>query len=320
MFNRLKWLSLPLLAIVLTLGAGCSKDKSETPTTGTDSTGTSGGTAEYALNSCNDVSIAGTYQIKKALGTDAQISLKLNVTKAGDWTITTSTVNGISFSGSGKFTETGAQVVTLQGKGTPTAEGKSDITYKIGSTSCSVAATISGEIPVITSEYYYTMSVDGKTVTQVVTEANGYIASSGSSSYGEDAVYGGGILWDGFGTKPTVTTEIGIDVGTLHNSYSASNATFKAFFAPGTRKYSKDAAEGVRVVWTDEKDVVWASDYGAADQTNSTFSIISVADVVSYNGTYYIKVKMQFKCKLYNENGDVKEVTNGEVVTNFGFM
>ncbi len=39
---------------------------------------------------------------------------------------------------------------------------------------------------------------------------------------------------------------------------------------------------------------------GPVDQVGSTFKIISVQDFVDLAGDYYVKVKVEFSCKLYS--------------------
>jgi uncharacterized protein (TIGR02145 family) len=53
----------------------------------------------------------------------ASITLVANVTTTGSYTISTNTLNGVTFSASGTFGATGSQTVTLTPSGTPTAAG-----------------------------------------------------------------------------------------------------------------------------------------------------------------------------------------------------
>ena len=58
-----------------------------------------------------------------AAPSSASITLVANVTTAGTYTISTNTLNGVTFSASGTFGSTGSQTVTLTPSGTPTAAG-----------------------------------------------------------------------------------------------------------------------------------------------------------------------------------------------------
>ena len=67
----------------------------------------------------------------------------------------------------------------------------------------------------------------------------------------------------------------------------------------------------------DENGVQWSTENGSGDQTNSFIKIISVKDAQSIIN-YYVEVKLQFSCKLYNDSGEMKELKNGEFVGLFG--
>jgi hypothetical protein len=85
----------------------------------------------------------GTYLVGTALTSTNTVSLTVNVTAAGTYSIATPTVNGISFSKTGTFTSTGSQTITLTGTGTPAAAGANNYTVTAGGNSCifSVSAT-----------------------------------------------------------------------------------------------------------------------------------------------------------------------------------
>ncbi len=71
--------------------------------------------------SCGSATANGVYKVGTALTASNTITLPVNVTALGSYTINTNTVDGISFSASGTFTATGNQNVTLQGTGTPSS-------------------------------------------------------------------------------------------------------------------------------------------------------------------------------------------------------
>lgn len=66
---------------------------------------------------------SGTYTAGVALGSANTISTRVTVVNVGNYTISTSLINGIQFAHSGTFTATGPQLVTLEGSGTPIAAG-----------------------------------------------------------------------------------------------------------------------------------------------------------------------------------------------------
>ncbi|MPT30979.1 MAG: hypothetical protein E2600_04785, partial [Chryseobacterium sp.] len=71
--------------------------------------------------SCGSATVNGVYKVGVALTASNTITLPVNVTSLGSYTVTTNTVDGISFSGSGTFTATGDQNITLNGTGTPSS-------------------------------------------------------------------------------------------------------------------------------------------------------------------------------------------------------
>ncbi|SFW27578.1 hypothetical protein [Chitinophaga sancti] len=324
MFCDLKWLFRPFIAIMLVISFGCGKEKSIDPPTGqtggSDTTGiVTGGTAQYNISSCEDASISGTYQVGKALGSDALIKIKLNVTKAGDWSMATGAVNGMVFVGAGSFSTTGAQTITLQGTGVPIAAGSNAISYKIGTTSCSVTVTaIGNDNSGSSSDYHYSITIDGKEYSQSATMYNNW--QPGSFLNGVDDVSFGASIIYGYDDAPANSTSFGIEIGTMHGYLKASDSQFRAFFAAGTRNYTKDFStmDGVSIGWKDPNGVQWQSNNGSGDQTGSTFSIISIEDARDVTGTLYLKTKIRFTCKLYNEAGEVKTVTKGEMLGSFG--
>lgn len=84
---------------------------------------------------CTDAQISGTFTAGTATTSSNTVTLKVNVSIPGSYTIFTNTINGIKFSGTGIFTRTGEQVVTLTASGTPLAAG--NFSFTPGSNGCS---------------------------------------------------------------------------------------------------------------------------------------------------------------------------------------
>ncbi|MEO7311615.1 MAG: hypothetical protein ABIX01_14520 [Chitinophagaceae bacterium] len=110
--------------------------------------GTSSGTAVYTLSgaggACTGALLSGQYYAGTALGPGNTVTLEADVTTIGTYMVSTATVNGIKFSGSGTFTVTGIQNMLLQGSGTPSSVGSFSFKPPVGA-GCSftidVAAT-----------------------------------------------------------------------------------------------------------------------------------------------------------------------------------
>lgn len=75
--------------------------------------------AEFNIN-CSESEVIGEFNEGKAVSIKDQIILKVNVTKAGNYTFKTALKNGISFFASGFFMYPGEQIVVLRPTGTPT--------------------------------------------------------------------------------------------------------------------------------------------------------------------------------------------------------
>jgi len=84
--------------------------------------GTGTPNADYTIGTgglCANTTVNGTYFEAVALVASNTVNLDVLVTTTGPWSITTNTVNGYNFSGSGSFASTGTVQVTLSGTGTP---------------------------------------------------------------------------------------------------------------------------------------------------------------------------------------------------------
>lgn len=173
------------------------------------------------------------------------------------------------------------------------------------------------------STYYYKATIGGINYYQDATLTNDYIAGSGSGGV-DDVELSASI--DPLSSNTPNTTSFEVTKGLLHNYLSITNARFKAFFKPGTYPYTTGPdsdpfknGDGIYIFWVDKQGSLWSTTDGSGDQTGSSFKIISVDDSPDAIGRYYIKVKMQFNCKLYKEGtGEMKQLTNGEMVGLFG--
>jgi hypothetical protein len=106
-------------------------------------TAPAGGSSAFTI-SCTGATPAGTYVVNTALSASNTITLNVNVTAIGSWSVTTApAVNGMIFSGTGTFTTTGTgQTITLTGSGTPAAAGTFTFTVTGGTGTCTFQATI----------------------------------------------------------------------------------------------------------------------------------------------------------------------------------
>ncbi|HEY5367848.1 MAG TPA: hypothetical protein VIJ75_02560 [Hanamia sp.] len=106
--------------------------------------GSSGVLGDSAGN-CKPVIIEGTYA--KGIPTNNSNTLQAQVTVAipGGYTISTNTVNGVSFSRTGTFAVAGPQNVLLYATGTPTSSGNNMFTLSYGNSQCAFSLSVSGD-------------------------------------------------------------------------------------------------------------------------------------------------------------------------------
>jgi hypothetical protein len=93
------------------------------------------GTLGVAANVCTPATVNGIYYSGTATTGTNSVTVQLNVTTGGTYTINTNTVSGVSFSGSGNV-GTGNQNVTLAASGTPAASGPQTFTVTWGTSTC----------------------------------------------------------------------------------------------------------------------------------------------------------------------------------------
>lgn len=158
--------SLPFVMFFLAiLFSSCEKETSfetggSVPTGGG---GSNSGTAKFVIKNvtggCSDASVNGIYMAAAALTVSNTVEILVTVESIGTYTITTNTANGISFSSTGSFTQTGEQIITMTGTGTPTAAG--NYTFTPGTDGCPFNITVIGTItpPVFTGTF--TAKVNG---------------------------------------------------------------------------------------------------------------------------------------------------------------
>jgi hypothetical protein len=107
--------------------------------------------ATYSLagtpTSCTAADVQGTYATGIALNAANKVSLQVNVTALGSFSVSTVSTGGMTFSGTGTFTTLGPQSITLQGSGTPAIAGANSIPVTAGSSTCSFPVNVTAGIP-----------------------------------------------------------------------------------------------------------------------------------------------------------------------------
>lgn len=120
-----------LLSSALVFFASCQK----TPPT---SNGNARGYITSLDSGCSPSRIHGIWYNGVAEGTDTNyLEVTLNVTAPGKYNVSTTSQNGVSFSGTGSFSEIGLYKVRLKSSGTFNRYGPSSFTLKFDSSACS---------------------------------------------------------------------------------------------------------------------------------------------------------------------------------------
>ena len=92
---------------------------------------------------CAGFNVHGAYAVGVALNSSNTVDVGVNVTTVGTYNITTTAVNGMTFSASGTFASTGVQIITLNGSGTPSSGGSTSFPLTAGSSNCTFSVTVS---------------------------------------------------------------------------------------------------------------------------------------------------------------------------------
>lgn len=153
----------------------------------------------------------------------------------------------------------------------------------------------------------------GNVLSYTSTNYSGTTAASQSiNGWDETAVYNAGLV------NAQYEAYASMDLGTAvySNTHPHEDANFDAFFAVGPRLYSIDAAAGVKLFVRDAAGVQWTSN---GNQSGSTFNIDAVQPL-NVGGEHHIKVKASFSCKMYNNAGQSKNLTDGIYVNYFKFF
>jgi DNA/RNA endonuclease G (NUC1) len=117
----------------------CKKD-SVAPPTVTPPVDTSGTAAVFTYTNtaglCFTSNVQGDYATGTALTSANKVSIQVNVSRKGTYSISTVVLNGIKFTASGTFATTGVQSIILQGVGVPAMATTIYYTYTGGTSTC----------------------------------------------------------------------------------------------------------------------------------------------------------------------------------------
>jgi hypothetical protein len=140
------------LALILLVFIGCQKELSFE----NGNIPAEGSLQSDATGDCLPKTVNGAYVATTALVPATNtITVQVNVTKTGNYVVTTDTVNGYFFRSTGVFTSLGNTDVTLRGNGTPFTDGVDNFIVSFDSTICDIAVTV---LPAGTGAAVYTLN------------------------------------------------------------------------------------------------------------------------------------------------------------------
>ena len=126
----------------------------------------SGSPAAFTLQgagaACMNAVVSGSFIKSQALTAASKVDVQVNVTTIGSYTVSTNTVNGYSFSGTGNFSATGVQTISLRASGTPVNEGANTFSLTSLSGSCTFTATVTAgpTTPPVTSNDHFPLTLN----------------------------------------------------------------------------------------------------------------------------------------------------------------
>lgn len=269
--------------------------------------------ATFSFNSgsagCTGAVASGVFVAGTVVTTANTVLLNVMVDSVGTYTVSTNSVNGISFAATGFFTSSGPQTITLRAAGTPLTAG--DFNFTIGGTGgCSFTITV---VPVIDNNftYYFEATIDGVFYRETVTTTNGNEAGYGILGT-DDVILSSSILPTSFPNIPAGKSGMQVNKGLLYNYSTRNNTEFKTFFNLGDYSYMNppSISDGAIISWFDQNGTEWRTDNAPATQPGSSFAVVLVEEA-ALSPVYTVAITFNFNCKLYDSNGNVKSLTGG---------
>lgn len=180
---------------------------------------------------------------------------------------------------------------------------------------CSKDDSASEDDSNITSQFYFSATIDGEPVLFQHEVDGCYNGTSHYSTSVDDGYhYGEGML---FMQLSAPVRSMGVmvvkafpdyaDCQDLDNLFQAGN------YPMGVSAYetSTDLKDGVVIFYTDDEGVYWASDLEGTSALDGSFELTSYTDYATMQSSKAMKGK--FSCTLYDGNGHSKILTQGKI-------
>ncbi len=156
--------------------------------------GNTTGTAVFVMAgapaNCNNPVINGKYLVGKLMDTTHNLSVQVNVTTPGTYTISSSTNNGIQFIASGTFSSAGQKTIFFIASGTPTAAGTFNYVLGSGGCSFSIAFTTGTTANNCKDCVYFPICNGSKYVYYDTTYGNGSLRNADITTTGDTVING----------------------------------------------------------------------------------------------------------------------------------
>ncbi len=275
--------------------------------------GTVIGPATYSMV-CNSFAPSGNYIKDTTLNTTNTVSVQVNVTAIGTYSITTNTVNGYSFSGAGNFSSTSSpQTVVLHATGKPVAAGTDVFTATAGTATCTFSITVTAAAPVtspcgITPGGTYTAGTAlGASNTVLITHT---YSSAGPRTISTNTV-------NGYSFGPSnITATAGANSITLTGvgtPLAVGTNTFTVSFGDGQSCTFTVTVNAATVVPNTDYFPTTANSYWTYDNTSvtDTFIMTNAGPTAVYSGNTYQRFTYSDASGTYGQEFYRKNVAAG---------
>lgn len=251
-------------------------------------------TLQSSGTSCLNYAVNGSYVKSVALTSANKVSIEVNVSTIGTYSISTAATNGMSFTATGAFAATGVQTVVLTGSGMPVNSGAIAVPVTAGSSNCSftvnVAATATPPPP--TSTYFWKFTSGGVLYQGSVDSIN---AEMGTETYNGTTI----ATFAFYGESVTGDTTMSLILGDLSGGFTANENYVSTATTTNSLFFSMEDGSGVY----DADPVTTGSNLSVKVTSHNTVSKI-------IEGTFSGTVKD-------SSTGTSKTITNGQFKVNY---
>jgi hypothetical protein len=277
-------------AIGAAIFSGCSKEHSFEKSTNPQNT-VATGSLKDASGNCLPMTIHGTLYDGIAPGDTNYLEINVNVTAVGTYTIHTDVQNGLQFSGSGVFTDTGVTTINLKALGTPLVNEPTTLIVTLDLSSCPILVNVQDSTGTGLGGNGGTTGTDTMTLNTWKFTTNGHTYNGSVSAAQFITAIGGNLTIVGTMQSGATDTAFGLTV-------QFPGSTLDAGTYP-----TSDAGTNFSLQKIPSGDIIYAAN--AVDSP----PVLSIT-ISSYNSTTKI-VSGTFSGEAYDFPGNTVTVTNG---------